>query len=379
MADEDNNEDSGSRPITLLTPRMSSRDVASLCRQLAVLLDAGIPMVRALKILGRRGASPLMSEMVRNVTTDVDAGGSFSQALAAHGRGLPSIVVPLCRAGETAGELSTNLRYLAESLDHDAHIRGKITNALIFPVITLCFAVGLMLFLLLWIAPLFLSLLVNSPSNQGRTEAETIATMDSMFSQMIFKLSLAMQSFGGKMLVLVLVGGGIVMLWTALTKRSYMMDFLKLRLPLVGRTVAMASMARFGKTLGALLRTGVPVLESLRLARETVDNQAIEQAVVAMEKSVESGGRMSTPLEEYWYIPEIARDMILIGEESGSMAEMLDNLSEVCRSLVDRDQDRLVAVIEPAMILVMAGLVLVVLLAMLLPYIQLVSTMAFGT
>ena len=156
------------------------------------------------------------------------------------------------------------------------------------------------------------------------------------------------------------------------------MDFIKIRTPFLGRTVTTAAMARFGKTLSALLRTGVPVLESLRLSRETIDNLAIEQAVTAMEKSVESGGRMSAPLEEYWYIPELARDMILIGEESGSMAEMLDNLAEVCRALVDRDQDRLVAIIEPAMTILLGGLVLFVLLAMFLPYISLVSSTAFG-
>jgi type IV pilus assembly protein PilC len=363
---------------SLFVQRMGSRDVATFCRQLAVLLDAGIPMVRALKILGRRGGSSLITEMVRKVTTDVDAGGSFSSALQTHGRGLPGIVVPLCRAGESAGELSKNLRYLADSLDHDAHIRGKIANALIFPVVTLVFATGLMLFLMLYIAPLFLDLIVNNPNNQATTAAEAVANMDSMFSQMVFKCSLVLQSSGGKLLVLVLIVGGALLIWRSLSNRSYLMDFIKIRTPFLGRTVTTAAMARFGKTLSALLRTGVPVLESLRLSRETIDNLAIEQAVTAMEKSVESGGRMSAPLEEYWYIPELARDMILIGEESGSMAEMLDNLAEVCRALVDRDQDRLVAIIEPAMTILLGGLVLFVLLAMFLPYISLVSSAAFG-
>lgn len=375
--DSESTNTSGSRS-SLFAPSMSSRDVATLCRQLAVLLDAGIPMVRALKLLGRRGGSAAITDMVRNVTTDVDAGGAFSTALQTHGTGLPSIVVPLCRAGETAGELSTNLRYLAETLDHDAHIRGKIANALIFPIVTLVFAFGLMLFLMLYIAPLFLELIMNSPANKGRSAVQTIEGMESAFSQMVFKFSLLMQSAGGKILVLSLVVGGVLLIWRSLSNRSYLIDFIKIRTPFLGQTVTTAAMARFGKTLSALLRTGVPVLESLRLARETIDNLAIEQAIVAMEKSVESGGRMSAPLEEYWYIPEIARDMILIGEESGSMAEMLENLAEVCRALVDRDQDRLVAIIEPAMTILLGGVVLFVLLAMFLPYISLVTNAAFG-
>jgi len=354
---------------------MSSRDVATLCRQLAVLLDAGIPMVRALKLLGRSGSNSAITAMVRNVTTDVDAGGAFSTALQTHGAGLPSIVVPLCRAGETAGELSTNLRYLADSLDHDAHIRGKIANAMIFPVVTLVFAFGLMLFLMLYIAPLFLGLLTASGN---KSDIQAIESMDSAFSQMVFKFSLVMQSGGGKIFVLALVVVGALLLWRSLSNRSYLIDFIKIRTPFLGQTVTTAAMARFGKTLSALLRTGVPVLESLRLARETIDNLAIEQAIVAMEKSVENGGRMSAPLEEYWYIPEIARDMILIGEESGSMAEMLENLADVCRALVDRDQDRLVAIIEPAMTILLGGVTLFVLLAMFLPYIQLVTASIGG-
>lgn len=362
----------------MFSPRMNSRDVATLCRQLAVLLDAGIPMVRALKLLGRRGGNNSIADMVRNVTTDVDAGGAFSTALQTHGEGLPSVVVPLCRAGETAGELSKNLRYLADSLDHDAHIRGKIANALIFPVVTLVFAFGLMLFLMLYIAPLFLDLIMNSPGNKGRSQGQIIESMDSVFSQMVFKFSLLMQGAGGKLMVLALVVGGGLLLWRSLSSRSYLIDFIKIRTPFLGQTVTTAAMARFGKTLSALLRTGVPVLESLRLARETIDNLAIEQAIVAMEKSVENGGRMSAPLEEYWYIPELARDMILIGEESGSMAEMLENLAEVCRALVDRDQDRLVAIIEPAMTILLGGVTLFVLLAMFLPYISLVTSAIGG-
>jgi type IV pilus assembly protein PilC len=375
---KDESEDSAEPRSNLFRRRMGSRDVATFCRQLAVLLDAGIPMVRALKLLGRRDGGSAITNMVRNVTIDVDAGGAFSVALATHGEGLPSIVVPLCRAGETAGELSTNLRYLADTLDHDAHIRGKITNAMIFPVVTLTFAFGLMLFLMLYIAPLFLDLMMNSPENKGQTALATIESMDSIFSQMVFKFSLVMQSSGGKLLVIAVIVGSVLLLWRSLSNRSYLMDFIKIRTPFLGRTVTTAAMARFGKTLSALLRTGVPVLESLRLARETIDNLAIEQAIAAMEKSVENGGRMSAPLEEYWYIPEIARDMILIGEESGSMAEMLENLAEVCKALVDRDQDRLVAVIEPAMTILLGGVVLFVLLAMFLPYISLVTNAAFG-
>ena len=372
--DDESTNTAGSRG-GFFTPSMSSRDVATLCRQLAVLLDAGIPMVRALKLLGRSGSNSAITAMVRNVTTDVDAGGAFSTALQTHGAGLPSIVVPLCRAGETAGELSTNLRYLADSLDHDAHIRGKIANAMIFPVVTLVFAFGLMLFLMLYIAPLFLGLLTASGN---KSDIQAIESMDSAFSQMVFKFSLVMQSGGGKIFVLALVVVGALLLWRSLSNRSYLIDFIKIRTPFLGQTVTTAAMARFGKTLSALLRTGVPVLESLRLARETIDNLAIEQAIVAMEKSVENGGRMSAPLEEYWYIPEIARDMILIGEESGSMAEMLENLADVCRALVDRDQDRLVAIIEPAMTILLGGVTLFVLLAMFLPYIQLVTASIGG-
>jgi len=360
-------ESDSAAPATtgFLSPRFNITAVATFCRQLAVLLDAGIPMVRALKILGRRTSGGGLRNMLASVTTDVEAGGSFSVALQTHGVGLPGVVVPLVRAGEKAGELSQNLRYLADSLDHDAHVRGRVTNAMVFPIVTMSIASLVLVGLLGWIAPLFMDLLTEG-GNKPAPDMHWI-------SDVVFSASDMMRSTGGVMFLLVGIALLVFVIWRSLTSRSYLVDFLKIRTPLLGTMVTTAAMARFAKTLAALLRTGVPVLESLRLARSTVDNLAIEQAIVAMEKSVENGGRMSAPLEEFWYIPELARDMVVIGEESGSMGEMLENLSEVFRTEVDRQQDRLVTLIEPIMTLMLGVLVLFVVLAMFLPYITLVT------
>lgn len=353
---EQDSENAGSP--SLFTRKLAPRHVSTFCRQLAVLLDAGIPMVRALKILGRRASGGGMQQLVDRVTADVEAGGAFSTALQTHGPGLPSIVVPLCRAGEKAGELSNNLRYLADNLDHDEQVRGKVTEALIFPVITLLFTFGTLLFILMVVAPLFKQIIDDAP-----TEIDL-----PLFSQIVFNASDALQSPFVRIVLLVVFLGGGFLIWRGASARSYMIDFLKLRIPYIGRMVTIGAMARFGKTLSALLRTGVPVLESLRLARGTVDNMAIEEAVVDMEKSVENGGRMSAPLEQHWFIPELAHDMIVIGEESGSMAEMLDNLSEVFRTQVDQMQGRIVALIQPILTIFLGIMVLFVLLAMFLPY-----------
>jgi type IV pilus assembly protein PilC len=351
---------------SFFTPRLNMRNVATFCRQLAVLLDAGIPMVRALKILGRRTSGGGMKNLLASVTTDVEAGGAFSTALQTHGAGLPGIVVPLCRAGEKAGELSKNLRYLADSLDHDAHIKGKVSNALIFPIVTLGVAVVVALFILIVVAPKFRELLEQS-------DAVVWADMP-WLSRVVFAMSDVARQPTGLLIIGLVIAGIVFLIWRSTTHKSYLMDFMKIRLPLLGRMVTTAAMARFGKTLAALLRTGVPVLESLRLSRETVDNMAIEQAIVAMEKSVENGGRMSAPLEEYWYVPELARDMIVIGEESGSMAEMLENASEVFRAQVDQDQEKLVSLIEPVMTLLLGCMVLLLVVAIFLPYITVLTS-----
>ena len=351
-------EPAGPSSPSLFARKLAPRHVSTFCRQLAVLLDAGIPMVRALKILGRRTSGGGMQQLVDRVTADVEAGGAFSTALQTHGPGLPSIVVPLCRAGEKAGELSTNLRYLADNLDHDEAVRGKVTEALIFPIITLLFTLGTLLFILMVVAPLFKQIIDDSPQDIELP----------FFSRVVFNMSDALQSPVVRGVVIIGAVGLLVGLWRGASMRSYMLDFLKLRIPYIGRMVTIGAMARFGKTLAALLRTGVPVLESLRLARGTVDNMAIEEAVVDMEKSVENGGRMSAPLEQHWFIPELAHDMIVIGEESGSMAEMLDNLSEVFRTQVDQMQGRIVALIQPVLTIFLGVVVLFVLMAMFLPY-----------
>ena len=364
------NESPEPRGAGFFTPRVSTRHVATFCRQLAVLLDAGIPMVRALKILGRRTSGGGMKNLLASVTTDVEAGGAFSTALQTHGAGLPGIVVPLTRAGEKAGELSKNLRYLADTLDHDAQVSGKVTNAMFFPAVTMAAGAALLLGILVFIAPLFVDLLTENGS-------KPIPDMP-WISRLVFAASDVVREPIG--LIVIVVGTALLAFgaYRSVTHKSYLVDFLKIRTPFLGSLVTTGSMARFAKTLGALLRTGVPVLESLRLSRATVENMAIEQAIVAMEKSVENGGRMSAPLEEYWYVPELARDMLVIGEESGSMAEMLDNLAEVFRAEVDRQQELLVSLVEPIMTLFLGVMVLVILLAMFLPYITLVTS-NFGT
>jgi len=344
------------------TRSLAPRHVSTFCRQLAVLLDAGIPMVRALKILGRRSGGGGMAALVSRVTADVEAGGAFSTALQTHGPGLPSIVVPLARAGEKAGELSTNLRYTADNLDHDENVREKVTAAMLFPMITATFSFLVLAGILIFIAPMFKEIIAASP-NQIELP---------WFSQLVFNLSDALQSPIVKLLVVAGIALGAFLVWRGATMRNYIVDFLKLRIPYVGNMVTVGAMARFSKTLAALLRTGVPVLESLRLARGTVDNMAIEEAVLDMENSVENGGRMSAPLEQHWFIPELARDMIVIGEESGSMAEMLDNLSEVFRTEVDRMQGRLISLIQPLLTLLLGILVLFVLLSMFMPYLAII-------
>ena len=353
------------RSAGFFAPRISIRHVATFCRQLAVLLDAGIPMVRALKILGRRTSGGGMKNLLASVTTDVEAGGAFSTALQTHGAGLPGIVVPLTRAGEKAGELSKNLRYLADTLDHDAQVQGKVTNAMFFPAVTMAAGVALLLGILIFIAPLFVDLLTENGS-------KPIPDMP-WISRLVFGASDVVRQPMGLIVILAAVALISFGIYRSATHKSYLVDFLKIRTPFLGSLVTTGSMARFAKTLGALLRTGVPVLESLRLSRATVENMAIEQAIVAMEKSVENGGRMSAPLEEYWYVPELARDMLVIGEESGSMAEMLDNLAEVFRAEVDRQQELLVSLIEPIMTLFLGVMVLVVVLAMFMPYITVVT------
>lgn len=356
-----NETQEGASRASSLWNTVTPRKVATFCRQLAVLLDAGIPVVRALKILARR-ATGGMKTLIEKVTADVEAGGSFSTALQTHGEALPGIVVPLCRAGEKAGELSKNLRYVADTVEHDLEVRDRVTAAMIFPLTTLGVTLSVLFFLLTFVAPMFKEI-VN--------QIEGIEL--NWLSAFIFNLSDALAYNSVRFLVLI-VGAGIgYALYRGLTSKSYLLDFAKLRLPLLGQMVTIGAMARFSKTLAALLRTGVPVLESLRLARATADNLAIEAAISAMEKSVENGGRMSAPLEDFWYIPDLARDMVVIGEESGSMAEMLENLSDVFRAELNRLQSQLIAVIQPVMTIFLGFTVLIVILGMFMPYLQILT------
>ena len=341
-------------PTSYLVARKYRTEVAMFVRELAVLFDAGLPLHKAMGLIAKRTSGSRLGPFLTGVASQVETGTPLWQAMSTYPGVFHRLAVTLVKAGEESGEAGKTLRLAGDAMEFGDEMERRVVNVLLFPMITLLVA-GAVLMLLLT---------VIFPSMAGSFESAdfdlpTITTF-------IWGIGVHLQSWWFiyvALLVVLAVGVG----WFV-RSRLYMVEFLKLRLPLVGNMLAMAAIARFAKAFGVLLEAGLNAPDALELSKDVVGNTTIAQAIVEMKISAEQGGSMATPLANHWYIPEMTADLIAIGEEAGSLPELLGHLARLFDIKVQASADRLTTILEPVMTLTASLLVMIVALAMFLPY-----------
>lgn len=347
-----------------LDPQPNLKDLAVFSRQLATMLNAGLPIVQALAILERQTEKKKFREIIKDVRTEVEGGASFSEALSKH-KLFNRLYINLVKAGETSGTLDAILDRLANFLEKDLELRGKIRSALTYPAIVFVFAVLVTYFLLTTIVPQFAGILTSLGSELPLLTRFLISVSDFL-------------RHGTLVIVLIVIAAYFGYRAYYRTERGKrVIDAFKLRMPVFGNLVKKSSLARFSRTFGLLITSGVNIVESLDITKGTAGNSIVEDILDQTKVAIQSGEPVNTTLQAYPQIfPPMVGSMIAIGEETGALDTMLQKIADFYEREVDEAVSSLTAAIEPLMIIFLGLVVGLIVAGMFLPLFKIIGTLS---
>lgn len=335
--------------------RIRHRELLAFTQQLATLLEAGVPLDRALSVLQEVVATPGLKAMVVDLLRSVQSGASLSEALAKHHpRPFSRLYINMVRAGEKGGVLEVTLRRLAEFLEAAQEFREAIISALIYPALLTSVGGAAVVFLLTFVIPRFAEIFAD------------LGQAIPLSTQILLTVSQTLTSYWWVLAVLAVGALLGVRMILATREGRLAWDRACLRLPLVGEVVLELEVSRFARTLGTLLRSGVPVLAALEVVREMLGNQLLAQAVEALSEGVKRGAGLSASMGQSAVFPALALHMVRVGEETGRLEEMLLKVAETFEANVRRAVKRFIGLLEPSVVLTMGLLVGFIVVAMLM-------------
>jgi type IV pilus assembly protein PilC len=345
-----------------LTPKkVKLKELAVFSRQFATMVNSGLPILRALAILAEQTANSELARVLTAARTDVEQGLSLSQALAKHPKVFNDLYLSMVKAGETGGSLDTTLIRLAELLEKEVKLRGKIKSAMTYPIAVVALVVLIMSAMLLFVVPQFESIY---GSLGGSLPMPT-------------RVLLALSKFA-KSAWWMIVGGAFAFRfffkrWKKTPQGRLAVDGMKLRVPVFGSLFHRTALARFASTLSMLLRAGVPILQALDIVAETVNNKVIAKAVTDVQASVREGESMAKPLAKHRVFPPMVVQMIAVGEETGQVDTMLEKVADFYEQEVEAAVDALTSLIEPLLIAVIGGCVGAAVVALYMPMFNIIK------
>jgi type II secretion system protein F len=341
--------------------RIKAADVALFTRQLADLLKAGVPINRALRTLAAQTSNLELSETIAEIEKAVSSGSPLHEAVAKFPRSFSTLYVSMVRAGETGGFLEDVLHRLAVFIEKDQELRSRVASALAYPVLLVVIGTFAVAFLMVFFIPRFSEIFRKLGDNLP------VPTQVVMSVSYFFR-DYWMLAFLGLVALLILWGR----LVATLTGRRFV-DRLKVRFPLFGDIVRKNAVSRFTRTLGTLLKSGVPILSALAISKEAMANVVLMEDIDEASAGVKQGRSLAEILRKSRYFPAMVVDMIAVGEEGGNLDEVLVNVAESYDLQVERAVRVFITLFEPALLLVMAALVGFIVISMLLPVFSLSS------
>jgi general secretion pathway protein F len=334
---------------------VGQRDLLSLTQQLATLFEAGLPLDRALTILQELAPNPRVRTIVSDLLRSVRGGASFSEALAKHHpRPFSRLYINMVRAGEKGGVLEVALRRLAEFLEARAAFSEAVISALIYPAVITLVGASAVVFLMTFVIPRFATIF------RDLNQAIPLPT------QILLTVSATLQQYWWVGMVVVLAAILIWRIWTGTPEGRMSWDRAMLRAPIIGGIALHVETARFARTLGTMLRSGVPVLGALAVVGEMMSNQAIGAAVSRLSDGVKRGGTIAAGMQDQGLFPSLAVHMVRVGEETGRMEEMLLKVADTFETDVRIEMKRTLGLLEPTIIVLMGVLVAFIVVAMLM-------------
>jgi len=346
--------------------KVSQNDVTIMTRQLATLIVAGLPLLRALELITKQERNPAFKAILANVADSVSQGNNLSEAMQAHPKVFDKLFVNMIRAGEAGGVLDKVLDRLAKFREKAERIQKKVKSALVYPGVVMTVAIVIVYILMVKVVPSFQKLLDGQ-----KTEMPPLTKIVIGISQLLTVYWWATP---------ILVFGVYFFLkqWLSTEKGKELFDRMIFRLPKVGTFVQIVSVSRFARTFGTLMASGVPILQSISITRDTLDNVVIAKSLERVHDRVRDGEPLSVPLEQSGVFPQMVTSMIQVGEETGQLPEMLNRVADIYDEEVDNAVTALTSIIEPVLIVFLAVVVGSIVLAMFLPLIALITKMTGG-
>jgi type IV pilus assembly protein PilC len=345
--------------------RVKSKVLTAYTRQLATLIDAGLPLLRGLAVLQKQEKNVALRNAIRSMSESVESGSTFSEALAQHPKIFTRLYVNMVRAGEAGGVLDVTLNRLAEFQEKAQKIKNKVVSAMVYPSVVIIVAMVILVFLMTVIVPKFQEIFKDLLGDKG-------GSLPPLTLFVLFLSNLIRQ----QILVVIGVVASIVIAIKVVgktTKGRFLLDKFKLNMPVVGPLLRKVGIARFTRTLGTLIASGVPILQALNIVKETAGNAVISDAVVKIHDAVKEGERIVQPLEACGVFPPMVISMVDVGEETGALPDMLMKVADVYDDEVDNAVGALTSLLEPIMIVFLAVVVGTIVIAMFLPLIKVMS------
>src|SRR5438876_6203944 len=345
---------------------VTTKDLAIFTRQFATMISAGLPLVQCLDILARQASKPSFGHVISEVTRDVEAGSTLSDALGKHRKVFDDLFRNMVAAGEAGGVLDEILMRLAVYIEKADALKRKVQSAMVYPAVVLTVALGATCFMLIFIIPTFAKMFTDFG---GELPLPT---------KIVLGLSSALKSYWW-----VGILGGVAT--TFAFTRYYtteagklVVDAAMLKVPVLGDVLLKGAVARFTRTLGTLIASGVPILAGLEITARTAGNKIIAEAIMTARTSIREGETVAAPLKTSGVFPPMVVQMISVGEQTGALDEMLTKIAVFYEAEVDTAVDTMTSVIEPIMIVLMGGIVGGMVVAMYLPMFKLISVVSGG-
>jgi type IV pilus assembly protein PilC len=334
-------------------------------RQLATLIDAGLPLLRGLMVLAKQERDLVLKGTINALADGVQGGSTFSESLAQHPKIFNKLYINMVKAGELGGVLELVLNRLAEFQEKAEKIKNKVMSAMMYPIVVIVIACLILCFLLVFIVPKFQQIFHDMLGNKPLPAiTQFVINMSQMLQHQWYYI----------IAVIVVVAVGYKML-ASTPAGKMLIDRAKLYLPLIGDLTRKSSISRFARTLGTLVTSGVPILQALNITRETAGNYVIGDAISKVHDSVKEGESIVQPLEASGVFPPMVISMIDVGEETGQLPEMLLKIAEVYDDEVDNAVSGLTSLLEPIMIVVLAVIVGTIVIALFMPLIAIIQGM----